>query len=86
MVNIILYIAGGFIALSVIFSLIRFMIGPKVADRIISFDVMTISSLSIIGLISYFSQRGIYIDVAIVYALLSFLSVIVIAKYLEKSI
>jgi len=57
-----------------------------VSDRIISFDVMTVTSLSFIGMLAYFSERIIYLDIAIVYGLLSFLGVIIIARYLEKGL
>jgi multicomponent Na+:H+ antiporter subunit F len=65
---------------------IRFFMGPQTTDRIIAFDGMTISSLSLIGLIAFFAQRSIYLDIAIVYGLLSFLGVIIIARYLEKGL
>lgn len=86
MVKIILYIAMGFMMLAILFAIIRFIIGPRVTDRIISFDVMTISSLAVIAVISYMSGRVIYLDIAIVYGLLSFLGVLIVAKYLEKGL
>lgn len=86
MVNTILYIALGFMMLAILFAIIRFIIGPRVTDRIISFDVMTISSLAVIAVISYLSGRVIYLDIAIVYGLLSFLGVLIVAKYLEKGL
>jgi multicomponent Na+:H+ antiporter subunit F len=47
---------------------------------------MTVSSLSIIGLIAKFSGRIIYLDVAMVYGLLSFLGVVIVARYFEKGL
>lgn len=76
----------GFMILAILFAIIRFIIGPRVTDRIISFDVMTISSLAVIAVISYLSGRVIYLDIAIVYGLLSFLGVLIVAKYLEKGL
>ena len=86
MVNTILIIAAVLIPLSWMISLIRFFIGPTTVDRVISFDVMTISSIAIIGIISYFANRIIYFDVAIVYGLLSFLGVLIIARYIERGL
>ena len=86
MVNTILIIAAVLILLSWMISLIRFFIGPTTVDRVISFDVMTISSIAIIGIISYFANRIIYFDVAIVYGLLSFLGVLIIARYIERGL
>jgi multicomponent Na+:H+ antiporter subunit F len=86
MVNIILQIAGGIMLLSIILTMYRFFKAGSLVDRVIAFDVMTIISIALIALISYFSGRTIYIDVAIIYGLLSFLGVIIIARYLEKSL
>jgi len=47
---------------------------------------MTVASISVIGLIAHFAGRIIYLDVALVYGLLSFLSVVVIGRYIEKGL
>ena len=86
MVNIILYAALGFVGLALILTIIRFLIGKTAIDRVIAFDIMTIGSIALIGIISHFSGRIIYLDIAIVYGLLSFISVVVIAKYFEKGL
>lgn len=86
MVNIILQIAGGIMLLSLVLSLYRFFKAGSLVNRVIAFDVMTIISVSLIALITYFSGRTIYIDVALIYGLLSFLSVVIVARYLEKSL
>ena len=86
MVKIILQIAGGIMLLSLVLSLYRFFKKGSLVNRVIAFDVMTIISVSLIALITYFSGRTIYIDVALIYGLLSFLSVVIVARYLEKSL
>jgi len=86
MVNIILQIAGGIMLVSMVLSLYRFFKAGSLVDRVIAFDVMTIISISLIALITHISGRTIYIDVALIYGLLSFLGVIIIARYLEKSL
>ena len=62
----------------------RFLKGPSPADRVVAFDVMTIIAVAGIVLIALLEGRGIYLDVALVYALLSFLGVITVARYLER--
>jgi len=86
MVNTILTIAVAIILLSIAITLIRFVIGKTSVDRVIAFDVITVASIAFIGILAYLTQRVIYLDVAIVYGLLGFLAVIIIAKYLEKSL
>lgn len=86
MVNTILTIAVVIMMLALLLTLFRFIKGPTASDRLVSFDVMTVSSLSLIALIAKFSERIIYLDVALVYGLLSFLGVIIVARYFEKGI
>lgn len=86
MVNVILYTAGTLILLGMLTALWRFVKGPSSADRIMAFDVMTVTSIALIALIAFFNNRIIYLDVALVYGLLSFTGVIVIARFLEKGL
>ena len=86
MVNTILTIALAIIIISIAITIIRFVVGWTSIDRVIAFDIMTISSIAMIGIIAHLFGRIIYLDIAIVYGLLSFLAVIIIAKYLEKSL
>jgi multicomponent Na+:H+ antiporter subunit F len=65
---------------------VRFLKGPTPADRVVALDAMTISGISIIVFIALNANRIIYLDVAIVYALLSFLGVIAVARYLERGL
>jgi len=83
MADILVYIAAGLAGLAFLLALFRFLRGPNAVDRVVAFDVLTIISLTGVVLIAVLEARGIYLDVALVYALLSFLGVIVVAKYLE---
>jgi len=69
--------------LSVAMAIIRVIKGPTAPDRIVGLD--TINTIVIVGMVvfGYATNSVIYIDVAIVYALLSFISTLFIAKYLE---
>ncbi len=86
MAEIILNIAAVFIAIAIILASVRLILGPSVADRIVALDSLTIISISLIVLIAMFSGRVIFLDVAMVYAILSFTGVIAIARYLEGGI
>lgn len=86
MVETILTIASGIMLLSIILAIIRFIKGPSYTDRIIAFDVMTITSLALIATVAYFSNRIIYLDIAMVYGILSFLGVLIVGRYLEKGL
>ena len=86
MADTILQLALVLIAFSILFGVIRLVKGETEADRVIAIDLLTIVSLSIIILYAHIAQRFIYVDVAIVYGLLSFLGVLAVARYLERGL
>lgn len=84
MAKILLYIAISITLLSLLMSLIRFMRGPEKVNRIIAFDVMSVSGIALIAYIAALSQRIIYMDIALVYGILGFIGVVIVARYIEK--
>jgi multicomponent Na+:H+ antiporter subunit F len=86
MVDFLVNAAAALTCVAFLLALYRFLKGPSVADRIVAFDVLTIIAVTAIVQIAYAEGRGIYLDVALVYALLSFLGVIVVARYLERGL
>ncbi len=84
MANTILMISGGIILLAMVISFFRLILGPDYMNRVVAFDALTIISISLIVFLSYILKRSAYLDVALVYGLLSFLGVIAVARYSER--
>lgn len=74
---------GAALLIFMIFSLIRAALGPTIPDRVVALDTintLVIAAMIVLG-VAY--KEIVYIDVAIVYAILSFIGTLYIAKYLE---
>jgi multicomponent Na+:H+ antiporter subunit F len=84
MAEIILDLAFVLIFLGMVFGIIRLVIGPEIVDRVVAIDLLTIIAIAVIALLAHIANRFIYLDVALVYGLLSFLGVLAVARYLEK--
>ncbi len=84
--NYIIYFSLTVMILALILAAIRFYKGPSAGDRTLALDTMTTIGVSGIVLLSYMYNRYIYLDVALVYGVLGFIGVIVIARYLEKAL
>ena len=82
----ILIAAAILIFLGVAFGVLRLILGRTVVDRIAAVDMLTVVSISIIALYAHVGGRTIYLDVALVYGVLSFLAVVAIARYLEQGL
>ena len=82
-----IYNIAAIVALAgIVLSFARLILGPTIADRAVALDGMTIIAISLIVFIAYYSNRVIYLDVAIVYGLISFVGIVAIARYLERGI
>jgi multicomponent Na+:H+ antiporter subunit F len=73
-----------FLAITVIICSYRAIKGPKATDRLIAINVIGTKTVMLICIISFILKEAYFIDVVLVYALISFVSSIVIAKYIEK--
>ena len=60
--------------------LIRAVIGPKVADRIVAINMMGTLIIVMICILALMIGEGYLVDVSLIYAMISFLSVIVLTK------
>ena len=86
MSSILLHIAALLIAGSVVLGVVRLVLGRTLVDRVAAIDMLTVVSISMIALYSHVSGRFIYVDVALVYGVLSFLAVLAMARYLERGL
>jgi multicomponent Na+:H+ antiporter subunit F len=86
MVDALVFLSATLAGVAFLLSLWRFFTGPTAPDRVVAFDVLTIIAVIGIILVALVEGRNIYLDVALVYAFLSFLGVIAVARYLERGL
>ena len=63
---------------------IRAIIGPTSLDRNTVINVIGTKTVVVMVLISFIYEDYFFVDVALVYALISFIATICVAKYLER--
>lgn len=68
------------LALLVMLCLVRAIIGPRIADRILSVNMMGTMVIVIIAILALMLGEGYLVDICIIYAMISFLAVIVLTK------
>ena len=69
------------ILFAILLSFIRFIKGPHLTDRVVAFDTMGIIAVSLLVLLSVSLKSSLYIDVAIVFALIGFIGTIIFARF-----
>jgi len=65
---------------------LRLLRGPTAPDRAVALDVLTLIAMPAMVGLAVVSGRGIYLDVALVYGLLSFLGVLSLARYFDRGL
>ncbi len=68
------------LALMLFVCLIRAVKGPRIADRIVAVNMMGTMVMVTIAVLSLLLKEGFLIDICLIYAMVSFLAVIVISK------
>lgn len=66
--------------IGMVFGLIRAIRGPRRADRILGINIIGSLSTAMIAVLSVFLKESWLLDVCLVYCLISFLAVVVLAK------
>ncbi len=75
-----------FIAAGVFFALARAALGPTTSDRVVGVDGTVTITIALLVLLASFFDRYIYLDVALVYAVLGFIGVLAVARYMERGV
>ncbi|MBN2726665.1 cation:proton antiporter [Candidatus Mcinerneyibacteriota bacterium] len=79
------YIFWLLIAAGLMLSILRIILGPGKEDRVAALDTANIIGTGIILLLALQFHSPLYLDVALVYAVLGFMETVVIARIMENS-
>lgn len=72
------------IALAIAVGFVRLWRGPTLSDRVVALDMMTAAIIAFCGLFAVRAQIEAYLDIAVALALVSFVSVVALARYAER--
>lgn len=64
----------------IIGSMIRAIIGPTIADRIVAINMIGSITITIIAILSVMLHEGYLLDVCLIYVMISFLAVVVLTN------
>ncbi len=78
------YIILPLLSISMVLTFIRFIKGPKVVDRVIALDLIITIGIAFITVFSIRTKQELFLDVAMILALIAFLSTVAFSYYLDK--
>lgn len=73
-----------FLLLMTFVGLFRAYVGPTAADRMVAINMITTKVTTIIVMIALVTAQELYVSVALVYALIGFVTTIGVSRYLMK--
>ncbi|HQF91775.1 MAG TPA: monovalent cation/H+ antiporter complex subunit F [Synergistaceae bacterium] len=75
--------SAGILGVAAVLVLGRLMGGPTIPDRVVALDTMNTLAVAIMILLAVVYDSVVMVDVAVVYAALSFVTTLFIARHLE---
>ena len=64
-------------------ALVRALLGPTVYDRILAVNMFNTKTVLLIAVLNFLTGRPDFLDIALVYALIAFISTIAVLKFFE---
>ncbi|WP_297186160.1 monovalent cation/H+ antiporter complex subunit F [uncultured Porticoccus sp.] len=68
-----------------VMAIIRALLGPTIYDRILAVNLFGTKTVLLIAVIGFLFGRPDFLDIALVYALINFISVVGVLRYFEYS-
>ncbi|MDO8871369.1 MAG: monovalent cation/H+ antiporter complex subunit F [Methanoregula sp.] len=77
-------ITGLVLISTIVLCLYRVIVGPGSCNRLIAANTIGTKTIILLVIIGYIYGRGIFLDIALAYAMINFIATLAMAKYLEK--
>lgn len=71
------------ILVTMVLVLLRALLGPTIYDRILAINSFGTKTVLIIAVFGYLTERPDFLDIALAYALINFITVVAVLKYFE---
>ena len=82
--NIVTWISIGFLSIGAIIGLIALLKMKRVVEKMVVLDVLTTLVTGVLVVVSLIFKTSFVLDIALIYAILSFGAVLVVARYTER--
>jgi len=77
-------VALALVGVGVLLAFVRLVRGPDIANQVVAIDLLSALGVGIAGAAAVLSGDPVYLDVALVLALIAFLGTVAFARYAEQ--
>ncbi|SLN71986.1 Na(+)/H(+) antiporter subunit F [Roseivivax jejudonensis] len=79
-----IWFAFGCVSLAQVMAMVRLILGPNTADRILALDTMTLNAIGLIVLLGLAQGTQIYFEAALIVAMLGFVSTVGYCRFVLR--
>lgn len=72
------------VALALLLSFLRLVVGPDVPDRILALDTLYLNSIALLILLGIYLDSALYFEAALLIAVMGFMGTLALSKYLLR--
>lgn len=77
-------VALALLGAAVLLVLVRLVRGPDLADRVVALDLLSVLAVGFAAAAAVLARDEVYLDVALILALVSFLGTVALARHAER--
>jgi multicomponent Na+:H+ antiporter subunit F len=82
--SVFIYLVLAALALALLLAFVRLVRGPSLPDRVVALELMTGLTMGLIAMYAIVAGQRVFLDVAVVLALITFLGTVAFSRYLER--
>ncbi|MEH6354713.1 MAG: K+/H+ antiporter subunit F [Marinobacter sp.] len=84
MIAIVLKISIVLVVIAALLNVYRLIVGPNAPDRVLAIDTLAINAIALIILLGITLNTRMYLEAALLIAVMGFVSTVAMAKYLKR--
>jgi multicomponent K+:H+ antiporter subunit F len=84
MLELAITIAFGAISISIALCVVRLVLGPHAADRVLALDTLYINAVALLIVLGVHAASAVYFEAALLIALMGFVATVALARYLAR--
>jgi multicomponent Na+:H+ antiporter subunit F len=85
-INLFLEIDLSLLVLAAVLGFVRLLRGPSLPDRVVAFDLLATVGVGFSAVYAMAYNQPVFLDVAVVLALISFVGTVAFARYIEERV
>ncbi len=85
MIDLVTFFCSLVLMFGILAGIFRMAVGPTILDRILAFDMVAISAVALMGILSIRWHTDLFLELILIFSLLGFFGTVALVFYLQKT-